>query len=963
MSDTTDATTTDDVHRSRPARTVRALAVPILLFWVAVAALTNALGPQLEIVGYERSVSMNSPDSPSRQAMLHIGQVFGEFDSDSSAMIVLEGDDALGADAHAYYDKLVRRLRADTEHVQHVQDFWGDPLTAGGSQSKDGKAAYVQIYLVGDMGQARANKSVEAVRHIVADEQAPPGVRAYVTGAAPLLTDQFDVGSEGTDKVTMLTFGVISLMLFLVYRSVLTTALMMVVVLVEVAAARGVVATLANSGIIGLSTYSTNLLTLLVIAAGTDWAIFLVGRYQETRNTGRDREHSYYGMFSGTAHVIVGSGLTIAGAVLCLSFARLPYFQSLGLPAALGVLVTLAAALTLGPAMITIAGRFGWLDPKRATKTRGWRRIGTSIARWPGPIFVVSCLVALIGLLSLSGYRTNYDVRPYMPAWAPANVGYQAAERHFSASRLNPELLMIETDRDMRNPADMILLERVAKSVLHTRGIALVQSITRPLGTPITHSSIPFLLSAQSAGQVMNLSAQQEQSANMLSQAGEISKSIETLRQQLALQTKSAEATDAQVQAFHETVKTVDGLRDKLADFDDFLRPIRNYFYWEPHCFDIPVCAAMRSVFDALDGISDLSEKFSAVTASLDQLNELQPQLLALLTPQIETQQRNLELTMSNYALTNGMTDQAGESLQTATALGKAFDEAKNDDSFYLPPEAFENPAFQRGLKLFLSPDGHAARMIITHEGDPATPEGIEHVDAIKEAAFDAIKATPLADAKVYVAGTAAMYKDIADGARYDLMISALSALALILLVMMFITRSLVAALVIVGTVVLSLGASFGLSVLLWQHIFGINLYWIVQALAIILLLAVGADYNLLLISRFREEVHAGLKTGIIRAMGGTGAVVTAAGLVFAVTMAAFIVSDLRVLGQIGTTIGLGLMFDTLIVRSFMTPSTAALLGRWFWWPQNIRPRPASEMLRPYGPRTAVRELLGRPAN
>jgi RND superfamily putative drug exporter len=194
--------------------------------------------------------------------------------------------------------------------------------------------------------------------------------------------------------------------------------------------------------------------------------------------------------------------------------------------------------------------------------------------------------------------------------------------------------------------------------------------------------------------------------------------------------------------------------------------------------------------------------------------------------------------------------------------------------------------------------------------------------------------------------------------AKYDLMIAGIAALSLILLIMMIITRSLVAALVIVGTVALSLGASFGLSVLVWQHILGIQLYWVVLALAVILLLAVGSDYNLLLISRFKEEIGAGLNTGIIRAMAGTGGVVTAAGLVFAFTMASFIFSDLLVLGQIGTTIGLGLLFDTLIVRSFMTPSIAALLGRWFWWPQRVRPRPASQMLRPYGPRPAVRQLL-----
>jgi RND superfamily putative drug exporter len=73
--------------------------------------------------------------------------------------------------------------------------------------------------------------------------------------------------------------------------------------------------------------------------------------------------------------------------------------------------------------------------------------------------------------------------------------------------------------------------------------------------------------------------------------------------------------------------------------------------------------------------------------------------------------------------------------------------------------------------------------------------------------------------------------------------------------------------------------------------------------------------------------------------------------------MASFVFADLRILGQIGTTIALGLLFDTLIVRSFMTPSIAALLGRWFWWPLRVRTRPASQRLQPSGSRHSVRQL------
>ncbi|HEY5150985.1 MAG TPA: MMPL family transporter, partial [Mycobacterium sp.] len=278
---------------SRIAHTIRLFAVPIVLFWVAVAALTNVLVPQLEVVGEARNVALSSPDSPSMQAFKRIGQKFGEFNSDSSAMVVLEGDQPLGADAHRYYDDLVKRIEQDTTHVQHVQNFWGDPLTAAGSQSSDGKAAYVQVFLAGNQGEAKSLESVDALRAIVAKTPAPPGLRAYVTGAAPQITDQFKVGNEGTTKVTLLTVGVIAVMLLIVYRSVVTMILALVTVLVEMSAARGVVSFLANSGFIGLSTYSTNILTLLVIAAGTDYVIFLLGRYHESRNAGVDRKAAY----------------------------------------------------------------------------------------------------------------------------------------------------------------------------------------------------------------------------------------------------------------------------------------------------------------------------------------------------------------------------------------------------------------------------------------------------------------------------------------------------------------------------------------------------------------------------------------------------------------------------------------------------------------------------------------------
>jgi RND superfamily putative drug exporter len=959
----TDNKTAGLPHMPIFARSVHKFALLIVLAWIGLVVALSVFVPSLDIVGKAHTVSMSPKEAASMQAMKRVGQVFNEFDTDSAIMIVLEGDKPLGDDAHHFYDQLIRKLEADRNHVEHVQDFWGDPLTAAGAQSNDGKAAYVQVYLVGNQGESKANDSVKAVRQIVDSASPPPGVKAYVTGAAALTADQSAAGERGVIKVTIITFIVIIVMLLWVYRSIVTVFITLLMVVFELFAARQVVAFLAYNNIIGLSTFAVNLLVLMAIAAGTDYAIFVLGRYQEARSHGEDREQAFYTMFHGTAHVVLGSGLTIAGAMYCLSFTRLPYFQTLGVPCAVGMLVAVFAALTLGPAVLTVGSRFGLFDPKRRMRTRGWRRVGTAIVRWPGPILAVSVAIALIGLLALPGYKTNYDNRKYLPAYTKANVGYDAAERHFPNARMNPELLLIETDHDMRNPAGMLVLDRIARFVFHIPGVARVQAITRPLGTPIEHTSIPFQISMQNTTQVENQQYMHQRMADMLKQADAMQQSIDTMQRMYNITSQMAAVTHHMDGLTHEMLDVTNTLRDNIANFDDFWRPIRAYFYWEKHCFDIPICWSLRSIFDGLDGLDQISEKFTALSGDIAQLDALMPQMLAQMPPMIATMTTMKQMMLTMHSSMSSLYDQMDVMSQNSTAMGQAYDAAKNDDSFYIPPEVFDNPDFKRGLKMFLSPDGHAARFIISHEGDPATPEGISHVDPIRNAAKEAIKGTPVEGAKIWLGGTAAVYKDMRDGSKYDLMIAGISAACLILIIMLIITRSLVAAVTIVGTVLISLGASFGLSVLVWQDIMGFELHWMVLAMSVILLLAVGSDYNLLLVSRFKEEIHAGIKTGIIRSMAGTGAVVTSAGLVFAATMASFVFSPLVVMGQVGTTIGLGLLFDTLIVRSFMMPSVAALMGRWFWWPTRVRTRPASELLRPYGPRPVVRALLLPPEN
>ncbi|MFL0274628.1 RND family transporter [Mycobacterium sp. SMC-19] len=922
-------------HRPFLGRMVRVFSVPIILFWVLLVIVLGAVIPSLGEVAATRSVPISPTGAPSYAAMLNIGKVFQQYDSDSTAMVVLESDEPVGEAAHKFYDEIVAKLEADHEHVQNVQDFWSDPLTAAGSQSVDGKSAYVQIFLNGSQGTTESHESVAAVRDIVASVTPPPGIKAHVAGNTVLNADTSVAGHQSMHRLEFVSVAIIIVMLLAIYRSVVTMLISMVAIGLGLFAAMSVTAAAGNMNIIGLTPYAVSMVTMLSIAAITDYLIFLLGRYHEERANGLDPEEAFYVSYSGVSHVILGSGLTIVGALMCLSMTTLPYFQTMGPPCAIAILVVIAASLTLAPAILTVASKFGLLDPKQKLSTRNWRKVGTITVRWPVPVILMSSALAVVGFISLLTYVPQYNDQKFTPADMPANLAMAVADRHFSQARMNPELLMLETDHDLRTPADMLVIEKVAKSVFRMRGIDRVQTITRPLGAPIEHSSIPFLLGAQNAGTLQAAKFNNDNSAQMLEQADEMSKTVANMERMYAITKEMTEVTHSMVARTHDMADTTDQLRDHIADFDDFFRVFRNYFYWEPHCFDIPICNSLRSIFDTMDGIDELDEQIQNLTVDMDRLDKLLPQMLPVLQNTIDSMTTMRDFMLATHSTMAGTQAQQQELAKGETEIGLYFDQAKNDDFFYMPPDVFDNPDFKRGIKMFMSPDHQSVRMIITHQGDPASVQGIAHVRDLKDVVADALKGTPLASAKVSLAGTASLYADMQDGVVIDLMIVLIASLILIFAIMLIITRSVVAALVIVGTVAASLGIACGLSVLLWQDILGLGVQWIVIPLSMVILLAVGSDYNLLVVSRLREEINAGLNTGIIRGVGATGRVVTAAGLVFAFTMMAMIVSDLRVVGQLGTTIGIGLIIDTLIVRAFMTPSIAAALGRWFWWPLN----------------------------
>ena len=520
-----------------------------------------------------------------------------------------------------------------------------------------------------------ANQSVDAVRDIVAKDTPPPGLKVYVSGAAPLASDTLTIANSSLNNITIVTIILIFVMLMLVYRSVSTLVVPLYGVLFELLVAKGVISTLGHLGYIELSSFAVNIVVALTLGAGTDYGIFLMGRYHEARQAGESREEAYYTAYRGVAPIIIGSGLTIAGACYCLTFRATQLLPHHGARRCRQHAVHHRRRADAGPGPVDVGQPFRALRPERHGE--GDSCIGGSGRAWcggrcrssrPAPLLV------MLGAIFVPTYRVNYDDRQYQPTDAPANQGFAAADRHFTQSKLFSEMLMVETDHDMRNSADFISLDRVARALIRLPGVAMVQSITRPMGRALEHATLPYLFTTQGSGSGQQLPFNEQQNANTNKQAQIKADTVRVLRKEIDFFQQTSDELHKTVLTVEDLQKVTEEMNEEISNLDDFFRPLKSYFYWEQHCFDIPMCWAFRSLFDTLDNIDKLADDIKDATTSLEAIDRLLPQIITQLKLTADDTEQITGLLINTYGQSALQSTQTDQTFDDQINVGLDFD-------------------------------------------------------------------------------------------------------------------------------------------------------------------------------------------------------------------------------------------------------------------------------------------------
>ncbi len=260
---------------------------------------------------------------------------------------------------------------------------------------------------------------------------------------------------------------------------------------------------------------------------------------------------------------------------------------------------------------------------------------------------------------------------------------------------------------------------------------------------------------------------------------------------------------------------------------------------------------------------------------------------------------------------------------------------AQSDASPEVVAAAREIPGVVRAHPAGRTEDGTLTKVMVTSEYTPSSPESLAQVDALR----DAVHAVPGADA--VVGGAVATDVDARAGNQHDLLLIAPLVLAVSFLVLLVLLRSLVAPVLLLLVNLASAVAAIGAGSWLSRILFGQEALDLqVPLLAFLFLVALGIDYTIFLVHRARSEAERhGTREGMVHAIAHTGGVITSAGIVLAGVFAALGVLPLVTLGQLGLIVGIGVLVDTLVVRTVVVPAIFGLAGDRIWWPGRLRSR------------------------
>ena len=800
-------------------------------------------------------------------------------------------------------------LRLRVSSVQIPQ-----PEIAERLMSEDGTVSLVAAMLSSSFVAPASHEVVNWMERQVKQtgSSPPPGLEIRWTGDAVIGRDYMASVQTSLDRAAVATVALLLCVLLAVYRSFWLALVPLVTIGASLVISRGILAWMMLAGW-ELSPLVELFLIAILFGTGTDFCLFLSWRYAEHLNPNNPAGSMRVTLARSVGALVTSAGTIVIGLLL-MGATRFKLFSSTGPSVALSLVVALVATLTLTPALLVLLAR---IRPRSFDGLAGnsrvfWDRLGRAAMARPlwSWVFTVIAMVPL----SIVGLRTHFiqDLLSEMPEDTASARDFGLVASKFDPGMLAPLTVVLESDTDLHSSAGLALIDDVSRLLVHQHRLNEVRSATQPLGSP---QPLARARLASRLGEVNDGFHKLSDGAGLLHKG--LAEGAAKLRAALWLEEKTGLAltgqrkpasepkSDAAVSRAHTRETLASGLKQASAVLQ--MSPGMSVSWNLP---------ALKRVFDAVkesgkatDSLPNMAESrrsppnpaptWVSAGTPRSELREDPAQEPVAFNPQ-ETLLRELLRAADGAAQ---IADGALRANREVTAIlndpvgRRALDRLLVDDR-----TVHDYPELLRSFAAYITPDGHHARIDLTQGDRMFSHDAMDQVLTLRHRLNDYLSEYQGIHVTASIAGANAESADIRALTHNDQVQSWFIVPIGVFLVLIVALRDPLACLNLVATMVLTYAFALGATHLVFVTLLGAEgLDWKVPYFLFVLLIAVGVDYNVFLMTRLNEESRRnGLRNGIIRAIGQTGGLISSAAMITASSFASFILSPLGSLRQLG---------------------------------------------------------------
>lgn len=804
-----------------------------------------------------------------------------------------------------------------------------------------------------------------------------PGLRTYVTGNDILNEDFSTVTEKGLQKTEIIAAIFIFIVLIIVFRSLLIPIISLLTVGLSYLLSLNIVMNLADKFNFPISNFTQVFLVVVLFGIGTDYNILLYDRFKEEIKNGQAAVAAAKTARHHAGRTILYSGSSVLIGFTALSLAKFSFYRS-GVAVAVGVAILLLVLLTFNMFfMATLGERLFWPSKNLSAHDRSFLWNFLSKFTLSHTFVMVGILViAAIPLLFVGNHPLNFNNADELPDSVQSKAGYNVIQAHYPAGMSGPSTLYIENKKPLNNQKDLAELDDLTGYLKSEPGVKSVTSVTRPSGSKINQlylkSQLGKLVSGlnqanyglkkvqkglKSANQKL-ANANTSQSTAQVQKLADGAKSLQSGAQQLSQGVSSYTAGVGQLSSGSAQLSSgagslTSGVGRLQSGSQRVTAGIRQLQRKTARLTAIQrsagTLAAGSSSVSA--GLGQLRSQATPFASGLNRLNQGSSQLqqksaslnsgarqVASGSTQVNTGVQELNTKMKQL---QAQTQQLEQGLTSATtALGqidngtntvnnylKQMQKSYLGNTFYMPADTIKSPTFTPSLDAFMSKNRKISSLTIVLNSDPSTTQSANRIRTISSDVKARLKNTDLKNATVAIGGQSSQTADLQKTANGDFLRTVAIMLIGIGLALMIVTRSLVQALTIIGTLIVTYFGSLQVTRWLSGYLMARDmLTWNTPFFSFIMLIALGVDYSIFLMMRYRDDASAipDVRRRILHSATIIGTVVISAAIILGGTFAALIPSNVLTLIQVATTVIVG-----LIILAITLPIIMSAMIKW----------------------------------